>query len=43
MNCRTIALAAAMRINKIEVIKKPNVIVIMTGDELISSDKENHW
>ena len=41
MNCRTIALAAAMRINKIEVIKKPNVIVIMTGDELISSDKEN--
>ena len=40
MNCRTIALAAAMRINKIEVIKKPNVIVIMTGDELISSDKE---
>ena len=41
MNCRTIALAAAMRINKIRVIKKPNVIVIMTGDELISSDKEN--
>ena len=41
MNCRTIALAAAMRINKIEVIKKPNVIVIMTGDELISSDKKN--
>ena len=41
MNCRTIALAAAMRINKIEVIKKPNVIVIMTGDELISSDKGN--
>ncbi len=41
MNCRTIALAAAMRIKKIEVIKKPNVIVIMTGDELISSDKEN--
>ena len=40
MNCRTIALAAAMRINKIEVIKKPNVIVIMTGDELISSDKK---
>ena len=40
MNCRTIALAAAMRINKIRVIKKPNVIVIMTGDELISSDKE---
>ena len=41
MNCRTIALAAAMRINKIEVIKKPNVIVIVTGDELITSDKEN--
>ena len=41
MNCRTIALAAAMRIKKIEVIKKPNVIVIMTGDELISSNKEN--
>ena len=41
MNCRTIALAAAMRINKIEVIKKPNVIVIMTGDELLSSDKGN--
>ena len=41
MNCRTIALAAAMRINKIEVIKKPNVIVIITGDELLSSDKEN--
>ena len=41
MNCRTIALAAAMRINKIKVIKKPNVIVIMTGDELISSDKKN--
>ena len=41
MNCRTIALAAAMRINKIRVIKKPNVIVIMTGDELISSNKEN--
>ena len=40
MNCRTIALAAAMRINKIRVIKKPNVIVIMTGDELISSDKK---
>ena len=40
MNCRTIALAAAMRIKKIEVIKKPNVIVIMTGDELISSDKK---
>ena len=41
MNCRTIALAAAMRINKIRVIKKPNVIVIMTGDELLSSDKGN--
>ena len=40
MNCRTIALAAAMRVNKIQVIKKPNVIVIMTGDELISSDKK---
>ena len=41
MNCRTIALAAAMRINKINVIKKPNVTVIITGDELISSNKEN--
>ncbi len=41
MNCTTIALAAAMRINKIEVIKKPNVIVIITGDELFSSDKDN--
>ena len=40
MNCRTIALAAAMRINEVKVIKKPNVIVIITGDELISSRKK---
>ncbi len=40
MTCRTIALAAAMRINKIKVFKKPEVIVIITGDELISSKKE---
>ncbi len=41
MTCRTIALAAAMRINKIKVIKKPDVIIIITGDELISSNKKN--
>ena len=41
MDCRTVALAAAMRINKIKVLKKPDVIVIITGDELISSKKKN--
>ena len=41
MTCRAIALAAAMRINKIKVLKKPEVIVIITGDELISSKKES--
>ena len=30
-----------MRINKIKVLKKPEVIVIITGDELISSKKES--
>ena len=38
MNSRTIALASAMRINKIKVLKKPDIIVIITGDELISSN-----
>ncbi|MAI29501.1 MAG: hypothetical protein CMP38_04745 [Rickettsiales bacterium] len=41
MTCRAIALASAMRINKIKVLKKPEVIVIITGDELISSKKES--
>ena len=41
MTCRAIALATAMRINKIKVLKKPEVIVIITGDELISSKKES--
>ena len=40
MNCRTIALASAMRINKIKVIKKPDIIAVITGDELISSKKK---
>ena len=40
MNCRTIALALAMRINKIKVVKKPDIIVVITGDELISSKKK---
>jgi len=40
MNCRTIALAAAMRIDKIKVVKKPDVIVVITGDELISSKQK---
>ena len=41
MSCRTVALAAAMRIKKIKVLKKPDVIVIITGDELISSNNKN--
>ena len=41
MNCRTISLAAAMRINEIKVLKKPDVILVITGDELISSKKKN--
>ena len=41
MSCRTVALAAAMRIKKIKVFKKPDVIVIITGDELISSKNKS--
>ena len=41
MNCRTVALASAMRIDKIKVVKKPDVIVIITGDELISSKNKS--
>ena len=41
MNCRTIALASAMRINKIKVLKKPDVVIVVTGDELISSEKKD--
>ena len=41
MSCRTVALAAAMRIKKIKVFKKPNVITIITGDELIGSKNKS--
>ena len=41
MNCRSIALAAAMRINKVKVVKKPDVVVVVTGDELISSKEKD--
>ena len=40
INIRSIALAKSMRINYLKVIKRPKVLVICTGDELINEKKK---
>ena len=43
INIRSIALAKSMRINYLKVIKRPKVLVICTGDELINEkNKQNN-
>ena len=37
MNLRSVCLAKAMRIKRVKVKKKPNVLIIVTGDELIKN------
>lgn len=40
INIRSIALAKSMRINYLKVLKRPKVLVICTGDELINEKKK---
>ena len=42
INIRSIALAKSMRINYLKVIKRPKVLVICTGDELINEKKKQN-
>ena len=37
MNIRAVCLAKAMNVKKVKVKKKPNVLIIVTGDELIKN------
>lgn len=41
MNIRSIALAKSMRINYLKVIKRPKVVVICTGDEIINEKNKS--
>ncbi len=39
LNIRSIVLAKSMRLKKLEVLKKPKIFVICTGDEIVSNSK----
>ncbi len=40
LNIRSIVLAKSMRLKKVNVLKKPRIFVICTGDEIISNNKK---